>query len=258
MFDNHKVVKLGKKEDTIACIGDAHDGHPNHRAETFNGTIDEVIKNKYKVVLMGDMMECREPSHPLYVPGSPTVGEQMNRYLDLIDRLNDNDALLGVICGNHEHKLIEKMSNNEIERWCNKIKVNYLDYSGVMDFEHKDHVYSVVFHHGFGGGATIGGAANALVRFTRYFQNFDAVIMAHTHQLAALPPTIFLERDKESHKMIDRYCFPAFTGSFFLTYDEGKSGYGERKGYSPLPMGYNLLTFNDGLAQSRSVVKRVH
>jgi hypothetical protein len=133
-----------------------------------------------------------------------------------------------------------------------------MDYMGVLDMEYKDYTYSMAFHHGAGGGTTIGGQMNRLMNFAKNFGNFDAVIMAHTHQLASLPPSITLFRDKEKHHMVDHYCFPAYTGSFFCTYKTGLSEYGERKGYPPLPVGFSVITLEDKMAQSRPIVLRVH
>jgi|PlaIllAssembly_1097288.scaffolds.fasta_scaffold115525_2 hypothetical protein len=260
MYDNHGCIKLKKGRNRIACLGDAHRGHPNHVEKQFNKAKKDIKDEKMYVVLMGDMIECREPSHPFYVPGAPTINDQMTWYCDLIDEFSDNDMLLGVLIGNHEHALIQKTSSNDIKRYCDRLKVPYMDYMGVMDVEYEDYTYSIAFHHGAGGGTTVGGQMNKLMGFVKNFSNYDAVIMAHTHQLAVLPPRILLDRDKEKHKNVDRYCIPAFTGSFFLTYKEGLSEYGERKGYSTLPIGFNelMLDSEQQLAQSRSRILRVH
>lgn len=258
MFDKHEIVKLRKGKNRIACLGDAHRGHPNHVEKPFLRAKEMIMNKKMGVVLMGDMIESREPGHPFYVPGAPTVNDQLNWYVDLIEELNNAGLLMGVMCGNHEHGLIRKTSNNDIERWCNKLGVNYMDYMGVLDFEYDDSVYSVAFHHGAGNGTTVGGQMNKLMSFVKNFSNYDAVIMAHTHQLAVLPPYIQIYRDKQTLSNVDRYCFPAFTGSFFLTYKDGPSEYGERKGYNPLPIGFNVLTLEDGLAQSQSVLLRIN
>ena len=257
MFDKHEVTKIKKGRNRIACIGDAHRGHPNHVETQFLKAKEQVLNKKMPVVLMGDMVECRGPSHPFYVPGAPTINDQLNWYMDLLDELNNAGLLLGVLVGNHEHAIIRKTSNNDIERWCRHIGTNYMDYMGVLDFEYEKEIYSVAFHHGMGSGVTVGGQMNRLSTFTRNFTNYDAVIMAHTHQLSVLPPSIQIYRDKEKCRNVDKYCFPAFTGSFFLTYKEGPSEYGERKGYTPLPIGYNILTLEDGLAQSQSVLLRI-
>ncbi len=257
MFDKHEVTKIKRGRNRIACIGDAHRGHPNHVETQFLKAKEQVLKKKMPVVLMGDMVECREPGHPFYVPGAPTINDQLNWYMDLMDELNNAGLLLGVLIGNHEHAIIRKTSNNDIERWCKHIGTNYMDYMGVLDFEYEEEIYSVAFHHGAGNGVTVGGQMNKLSTFTRNFTNYDAMIMAHTHQLAVLPPSIQIYRDKAKCRNVDKYCFPAFTGSFFLTYKEGPSEYGERKGYTPLPIGYNVLTLEDGLAQSQSVLLRI-
>lgn len=260
MYDNHKPVVLRKNQNKIACLGDAHRGHPNHVEKPFKEAQEFIIKNKMQVVLMGDMVECREPSHPLYTPGSPTIDDQMNWLADLIETFADRDQLLGVLIGNHEHALIQKTSSNEIKRICNILDVAYMDYMGVLDFVYDEHVYTVAFHHGAGAGTTVGGQMNKLMTFVKNFSNYDAIIMAHTHQLAALPPYIQITRDKQTFKNIDRYTMPAFTGSFFLTYKEGPSEYGERKGYAPLPIGFNILNLDteQRLAISQSKYMRVH
>jgi len=258
MFDEHRTIKLGKNRNQIACIGDTHKGNPGHVEKQFQKAKEVIKKQKMNVVMMGDMVECREPGHPFFVPGAPTINDQMNWYCDLIDEFNDGGMLLGVMIGNHEHALIQKTSNNDIQRYCKKVKVSYMDYMGTLDFDYSGYTYSVVFHHGAGGGTTIGGQMNRLMNFTKIFGNYDAVIMAHTHQLAALPPSIILTRDKKTHSNIDKYCFPAYTGSFFCTYKEGLSQYGEIKAYPPLPIGFNVITLEDGLAQSHTKMFRVH
>jgi hypothetical protein len=258
MYDKHETIRLKKGNNKIACLGDAHRGNPGHVEKQFNEAKAMIKKEKMNVVMMGDMIECREPSHPFYVPGAPTINDQMNWYCDTIDEFNDNGMLRGVMIGNHEHALIQKTSNNDIERYCKHVKVEYMDYMGVLDFDYDGYTYSVMFHHGAGRGTTTGGTTTTLMNFTKNFGNYDAVIMAHTHQLAALPPCITLVRDKKAHRNVDKYCYPAYTGSFFCTYKDGPSQYGEIKAYPPLPIGFTIVTLDDGLAQSRTQMFRIH
>lgn len=258
MYDNNKRITLGKTENSIACLGDAHIGHPNFHEKTFKKADKKIWESGQSLITMGDMIECREPSHPFFVPGSITINDQLNICFDMLQKYADEKRLKGLLIGNHEAGLIRKTSSNEMERWCKQNDVNYLDYAGVLDFEVDKHDYSVIFHHGAGSGTTIGASANKLSNFTRYFSNYDACIMAHTHQLAILPPTVTLYRDKKKQKTIDKYCFPAYTGSFFLTYMTGPAEYGERKGYAPLPLGYIVMTLEDGLAQCRPEIFKIN
>jgi len=256
MFNEKKVIKLGKNRNKIACIGDAHFGHPNHVERVFNEAKEDIFKNKYGVVLMGDMIECREPKHKFFVPGAPTIDAQMKWYTDLIDELNDEGLLLGVLIGNHEFGLIQQTSSNEIKRWCEDRDVAYLDYSGALKFEYNNHIYSTIFWHGAGAGTTVGGQANRLMNYCKIWEDIDAVVMAHTHQLSPMPVCLRLKMDVKTGKFIDTYTCPALTGSFFCNYLEGPAEYGERNGYPPLPMGYNLMTLDRKMAQSQAVILR--
>jgi hypothetical protein len=258
MFDKHCAISLKKNDNQIACLGDAHTGNPGHVEDLFVEAKEQIKKQKMNVMMMGDMVECREPGHKFFVPGAPTINDQMNWYTDLIDEFNDGGKLMGVLIGNHEHNLIQKTSNNDIQRYCEKMKVPYLDYMGVLDIDYEGYLYTIAFHHGAGGGTMIGGQMNRLMNFTKNFENYDAVIAAHTHQLAALPPRISIYRDKIKHHNVDKYCFPAYTGSFFCTYKEGLSEYGERNMYTPLPIGYAIITLKNSMAQTRTEILRVY
>jgi hypothetical protein len=124
MVQNPKKIKLKKNDNKVAELGDAHIGHQNHQPKVFKAADDKIWEKKYKLVTMGDMIECREPSHPLYVPGSMTINDQLNTYFDFLQRYADEDRLLGVLIGNHEHGMIAKTSDNPIQRWCKIILIH--------------------------------------------------------------------------------------------------------------------------------------
>jgi hypothetical protein len=93
--------------------------------------------------------------------------------------------------------------------------------------------------HGAGSAATIGGKINRLVRYMRIFPQADLVAMGHVHECVAYrKPHLFRsDLDADEHETLG-----LITGTYLRTYTVGHSGYGERAGYDPTPIGHPVVT----------------
>jgi hypothetical protein len=95
--------------------------------------------------------------------------------------------------------------------------------------------FRIYGHHGSGGAATPGGKLNRLLRF---MNDFDADIYAigHVHDVVVKSwPRI--GANNACDKLIEIPRIGIVTGSYLRTYTQGSTGYGEVKGYSPVPLG---------------------
>jgi len=93
----------------------------------------------------------------------------------------------------------------------------------------------VCIHHGRGWAQTEGGKINTLVGFMIYF-DADLTFVGHLHdQFVRARPR--LRADDACETLIDAPQIGIMTGSYLRTYAQGATGYGEIKGYAPVPIG---------------------
>jgi hypothetical protein len=71
----------------------------------------------------------------------------------------------------------------------------------------------------------------------------DVYLMGHSHRLMAFNTSQLM---LEGGELKAKYPLFVNTGSFLRTYAERTSGYGEQKGYDPLPIGFSEIIFENG------------
>jgi len=93
----------------------------------------------------------------------------------------------------------------------------------------------VCIHHGRGFAQTEGGKINTLVGFMIHF-DADLTFVGHLHdQYVRSRPR--LRADDACETLLDTPQIGIMTGSYLRTYAQGATGYGEVKGYAPVPLG---------------------
>ena len=107
-------------------------------------------------------------------------------------------------------------------------------------------------HHGAGFAQTPGGKLNTLIRFMDYFQA-DLTIVAHIHDQTAKRQSR-LRADRHCRKIVEIPQLGIITGSYLRAYAEGAAGYGERKGYRPVPLGAVPVKFIPDKREMRAEV----
>lgn len=192
----------------------------------------------------------------------------------VLDRQEIRKNLITILKGNHEHKLLRY--GGFIEDYiCERLNVQYGTYSCVIEYVDRNDnlMFKHYAHHGFG---TIRSIAhpykrrltNKKISLMQKFDNkFGDCLLnscGHTHQLLICEPEPILYMSTDGKKIKQRYTKPSKvhgyidpshrwyvnTGSFLKTYGMGVDGYGERKGYDPVELGFVIVKVRDRTIQS--------
>jgi len=241
-MESYKFDFAEVKPIKVVFMGDMHLGVNGCNEDKVQMLIDKIsqMPNVY-VVGMGDYSEYREPSSDKYdyEVAKYTIEEQLDIILGMFDKIKDK--MLGVLIGNHEYGLIRKTSDNPIKRWCKSAEVAYFAHMAHMRicFPNSEE-YSFIVTHGYGGGRKAGSKVNALTDFISE-HDVDCVVMGHNHSLFEW---VKVELQYPEGLPQARYKSCGFSGTFYKTYQQGSSGYQERKMYPPTPMGFLCADIN--------------
>ena len=77
---------------------------------------------------------------------------------------------------------------------------------------------------------------NRLARFMEDAPTCHMTFVAHVHESMVLPRT-YLFADQKCEKILAHNQTGLVTGSYLRTYTQGAAGYGEQRGYKPVPLG---------------------
>lgn len=238
------LVDLPDDASEIAFLGDVHYGHPGLSETHLNQAIEQIIERKQYTVLMGDLMEGREPSHKFYIPGSPTLQEQKKWVIKSFKPLVDEGLLLGALAGNHENSSKDKMTLDALDDICAMWDVPCLGDMAFVRLNHQKHDYKMIVAHGAGGSTTLTGTITKLRNFAKEHP-VDAVVWGHTHKLLHVPePYMVYDRDGNQTHVRRKI---AFAGTFLKSYEYGKSGYAERNAMGMTSIGYLFAFLDNGI-----------
>lgn len=231
-----------EREQLIAHIGDCHAGLRGTDEERADEAFTYAATTKDCWLLgMGDYCEFREPGHPFYDSEecTMTLDQQLDWTFDKFKRCRSKT--IGILMGNHENKLSRKITMNPIRRWCQEAKVPYLGTMAKITYEFPSgKEYTMIVHHGYGGGRKKGGKINMISDFISK-HDVDSVVIGHVHQLHDWVET---ELVYPVNDVVARYKYCGLSGSFLRTYAKDTTGYGEEKMMEPVPTGF-LVTHID-------------
>lgn len=163
---------------------------------------------------------------------------------------------LGLLEGNHELVYERTKEQHDRHSWlCQELGVPNLGYCCLMDvvllrgkepellrkYGENMHgkvtgsTYRIFSHHGAGAAQTPGGKLN---RLTQFMDSFDADIyfVHHVHDQVG-KRIVVLSANESCNKIVEREKLGIISGSYLRTYTQGCIGYGEQKGYRPVPIG---------------------
>lgn len=222
----------------ILPIGDMHIGSKAFRQEYVDQALMFAKKhrNRCRIILMGDLLENATKTSVgkgVYDEEYPTQKQYENAvkifkpYADLID---------GIVIGNHEMRIVKDTSFEILEEFAHRIGVHdkYLGFEGMVNFALGDMTYSAHVWHGASGGATEGGAVNALLKM-RDRSISHIYLMGHTHKLMSLKRSVNLPARGSDETRLMEMTF-VNTGSSL-----GDEGYASMKGLSSMPLGFGVI-----------------
>jgi len=161
---------------------------------------------------------------------------------------------LGLIFGNHEDKYMSLENQQGLHHnLCASLDVPDLGYTAFVDVvfvrspSRKPPMLSmtrqdgtcftqrIFIHHGAGGATTPGGKLNRLIKFMDAFEA-DIYMIGHVHdKLTIKPPK--MAANAACDDIIERNRIGIISGAYLRTYTQDITGYGEKKGYAPVPLG---------------------
>ena len=263
-----RVIKYqGDPWFTLTPLGDIHDGTIHCDRNLFLKDLQTVIDDPYGLTIgMGDHHECIIPTDPRFSADevdpyylqngrlATLAVEQKNRFVDTM--LPVAEKCIGLLTGNHEHQIKQRHYIDLTDEACkdlsggernNKIRaVPFLGDASLIRlvFQRVDdngnqlrsHNVIIYAEHGAGGGGKTGGKVNSLEDKMRDF-DADIYLRGHVHtKLTTKHPRLTITRQgKPSLQAKTRIC--GLTGTYYRTYQQDHSSYGQRKSYSPTELG---------------------
>ena len=235
---------------TLIPFGDIHYGGRECNEKVFHAHLNMIkeIPN-CAVILMGDMVNCGTRDSV----GAGTYDDKMTpeqQYENMIEFLTPiRDKIIGCHQGNHEERIRNTTSFDVSKMLSRELKIPYLQYGAL----HKIRVNDVNFHvhsiHGASGALTAGGKLNACRKMQEHV-NADIYLMGHTHGLDHSTQICYqINNRKRTIEQIVRHFI--LTGSFV----EYNRSYGERKNYSPSPIGVPKIKLYGELSRGMKKVE---
>lgn len=249
-------------------FSDLHVGGIFFHKKAYEKVIEEV-KNEQntQAVFVGDAAEGRASDHPYFdmKTADPDLMLPVQQYEWFEKSIADekiSKKIVTIMEGNHDSALAHKYGD-QLNGICNRLGIKFGTTSCVITFrdEKGKQLYKIYCHHGAG---TIKSSAGDIIRreaniresikrkLKNKFSDCSGKFMAHTHKLYVVPPEKRLHLLSDGSKIEQVYSqkhgrsriihpddvWYGNTGSFQKQFVLGVSGYGERRMYDPLEMGY--------------------
>jgi hypothetical protein len=229
-------------------IGDLHVGDKAFGKvglKKFMGYRDHILKTPNACVfLMGDILNVasrNSKTNPF--ESNP---DEYERAVELFRPLADDARIIGAITGNHERRMHNEYGFNPMQPFCRELSIPYLGYSAVVRFRVGSRpklpnqywqVYHAFFHHGNGGGGSLGNALNSKVKLGNIVEGCDLYASGHDHQMVTGQKLFFVPGRTG---MVQRKVTYVDTGSF-LDYADS---YAEAAAMAPGKLGAPRIRFS--------------
>lgn len=224
----------------IVPITDVHLGNRQTNVEYFKAFVKYILEtpNCY-TILNGDLAETATKISvgKGHFEESINLPEQLEGLKQILMPLAKAGKILGIGPGNHEERVANMIGINPMSMLAEKLDVPYFGYQGFFFFNLGEQSYSMVVHHGAGGGGSTGAKANASERMNKVCANADVYFSGHTHAKMYHPDKIFIFDEKGS--LVPKIRHYIVGGSFV----EYFGGYPEMKALSPSITGLTRIEF---------------
>lgn len=221
----------------------------------FEGYRDWILKtpNAY-AFLMGDILNAASRTSATNPFEGKSGDDEYQEAVDLFRPLAEKRKVIGAITGNHERRMEDSFGFNPLKPFCNELNIPYLGYSAVVRFRvgqreespnQVEQIYHGYFHHGTGGGGTLGAALNRKVKLQEIVQGVDFYVSGHDHQMVTGQRIVFEPGKKD---IVQRKLTYVDSGSF-LDYE---NSYAEAAMYPPGKLGAPRIRL-DGREQKHDV-----
>jgi hypothetical protein len=149
-----------------------------------------------RIFLMGDIFNLATRTSKT----SPFESDpnEMERLVDIFAPVKDR--IIGACRGNHENRSLDFMGFDVLKAFCTQLDIPYCGLSTIIRVRVGQRpapddgtfwqTYYVYAHHTTGGGATLGGALNRVVKLQDLVQGVDVYLGGHNHQLVTGPRVV--------------------------------------------------------------------
>ena len=241
----------------FACV---HKDNEGHCPDKWRGFLKEVKETKYAVALgLGDYYDWLR-THAREFLKSYNQDKNSFNYLHNDRRKAANDfakelepiadklALLSL--GNHHHEFGD--GSNDVMEMCRALNVPYGGKGGFLRLlihrpDRPAHItLNILYHHGekIGGGATLGGDINAMVKKAEGW-DFDILCVSHNHKKHGVPASIVGVPKRGEMQLVEKPKAFIRAGCFMRGYVKDCVTYAEEAGLmNPTAIGHVRLDIN--------------
>lgn len=187
-------IKMKGKPVVIWAVADVHLGSILHKEQEWASFCRSVIKEENNfVVLAGDMLDNTLKSSVGEVYDNTLRPAEQRRILtEQLKPLAAEGRILAAIAGNHEYRSKKETDDEPLFDILARLGVEHIYRDGMavvkiqMNDTEKDGksnpTYTLLVHHGAGGGGTTGAAINKAEGFAAMYDGVDAFIFGHWHK----------------------------------------------------------------------------
>lgn len=224
--------EIHKKEGLILLpITDVHLGNKHANIAYFKKFVDYILKIPNCVtILNGDLAETATKSSVgmAMFEEDMNIPDQINNLYEILKPLADAGKILGMGPGNHEERVANLIGINPMQILADKLGVVYFGYQGFFRIVVNGIPYKCAFHHGAGGGGTMGSKVNTSMKMNKVIANADLYFSGHTHGRFSHEDIIYV-MDEESDELVAQKRLYVVGGSFV----EYWGAYPEMKALAP-------------------------
>ena len=234
----------------IIPIGDLHLGDKAFKGEgetKLRGYLEWVKEHpNSRVFLNGDIFNVA--SRISKTDPWSTDTDEYRKAIDLFEPYKDQ--IIGATDGNHEARMIDMFGVSPMVFLCERLKIPYCKWSAVIrlkvgkrkDSDRWHQNYFLYFHHTTGGGGTLGGKLNRVVKLRDIVEGIDVYFGSHNHQLAVAPQDVYVP-SIQSKNVIKRRIWYVDCGSYLAWEDS----YAEKGMMAPTKLGSPKVFFSGNL-----------
>lgn len=237
-------------EVSILCMGDFHVGDSHCDLDMIRAGVKWLTDepNRYGVIV-GDLLNAalRDSVSDVY---SESMNVKDSRKMLARILAPARDRILGVVSGNHDHRVYKSVGDDIAEILCTDAGLPYYQGQAFLSLKvgwdrnqsrqqaRRPVCYAIYLTHGFGGGRMVGGKANNLVRLADIV-GADLYVAGHTHTPLVIPAVRWV-CDTNRSTIIEQQRLFVATGA---SLDRG-NGYAVRFGFPALPKIWPIVTLD--------------
>lgn len=219
-----------------------HVGAPQADYEFIHEMIARVKDDPYgKAIYLGDGGECVTKSSKGHIYEQTMSPQEQKQWL--VDALQPiKDKFLFGVRGNHGNRTMKDSGLSFDESLCSALGIPYLNIAAYWNLVVGRSSYDIYTNHGVDSGVNTGVKINKAKVF-EHLVDADAIITAHSHICAAIPPTrrAYLRNESAGGFPIKwRSTYGYIAGCAY----DSRTGYAEEKAYSPLLPAHIAITFH--------------